>query len=491
MKWRAETGSPTRQAGRHGIMFELKNKEVLVIGLGGRGRAACELLSRSGAKVFAVDSADTQDLQSGAEKLRPLGIQVELGASIPPRGDFSLAVLSPAVSSSAQLVQAVARSHVPMIGELELGFQQSRCLSIAISGTNGKGTTAELVEDLLLHNHRKVVLSGHRARPVCAVVDQTKDLDFLILQVNSFQLEMTQYFRPAVAVLMNLASDHLDRYASQADYIRATARLFRNQQPFDWAIVQSEALAKLREMDLPVPGKVITFSATNPNADLHLDRGLLISRIANWSGPLLDMDHCRLKGPHNAENLMAALAIGHVLRLPLETMAQSLKTHEAGAHRFELVTERDGVQFINDSKATNVHALQKALLAARSGEAGGANVWLIAGGKDKGLEFHDVGPLLSKRVKHAFLIGESAEKIRAAWSLFTPCTVSDSLLEAVIEAARRAASGDVVLLSPACSSFDQFRDYQERGESFCKIVKSIGRGPVGQDPNIHGRIEGP
>jgi UDP-N-acetylmuramoylalanine--D-glutamate ligase len=471
-------------------MFDLKNKEVLVIGLGGRGRAACELLSRSGAKVVGVDSADTQDLQVGAALLRPLGIEVTLGASAPPRGEFSLAVLSPAVPSDNQLVQAVVRTKIPMIGELELGFQQSRCLSIAIAGTNGKGTTAELVEQLLLQNHRKVVLSGHRARPVCSVADQTKDLDFLILQVNSFQLEMTQYFRPAVAVLMNLAPDHLDRYASSADYVRAAARLFRNQQAFDWGIVQSEAMARLRELDLSVPGKVITFSANDSNADLYLDRGLLISRIANWSGPLLDMDHCGLKGPHNAENLMAALAIGHVLRLPLDSMVDSLKAQTAGPHRFELVTEINGVQFINDSKATNVDALQKALMASRAGREGGANIWLIAGGKDKGLEFHEVGPLLSKRVKHAFLIGEAAEKIRAAWSLFTPCTVTDSLLEAVIEASRRAASGDVVLLSPACSSFDQFRNYQERGESFCKIVKSIGRGQSEQDPNIHGKMPG-
>jgi len=283
----------------------------------------------------------------------------------------------------------------------------------------------------------------------------------------------------------------MDRYASAADYVRAAARVFQNQQPFDWAIVQSEALAKLRELELPVPGKVITFSARDSKADLYLDRGLLISRLPNWSGPLLDMDHCRLKGPHNAENLMAALAIGHVLRLPLDSMVECLKTQEAGPHRFEVVGEWNGVQYINDSKATNVDALHKALLATRPGEAGGANLWLIAGGKDKGLEFHDIGPLLSKRVKHAFLIGEAAEKIRAAWSLFTPCTVSDSLLEAVIEAARRAVSGDVVLLSPACSSFDQFRDYQERGESFCKIVKSIGRGPLSQDPNINDKSKGP
>ena len=181
---------------------------------------------------------------------------------------------------------------------------------------------------------------------------------------------------------------------------------------------------------------------------------------------------------------MAALAVGHVLRLPLERMVDPMKTYTAGPHRFELVAEINGVQFINDSKATNVDALQKALMAARPGAGGEANVWLIAGGKDKGSEYHDAGPSLSKRVKHAFLIGEAREKIHSAWGLFTSCTVLDSLVEAVSEAARRAASGDVVLLSPACSSFDQFRNYQERGESFCRTVKSISRGADDRNPNM-------
>jgi UDP-N-acetylmuramoylalanine--D-glutamate ligase len=177
-----------------------------------------------------------------------------------------------------------------------------------------------------------------------------------------------------------------------------------------------------------------------------------------------------------------------VLRLPLETMLDPLKNYSAGPHRFDLVAELDGVQFVNDSKATNPDALHKALLSANSGPHGEANLWLIAGGRDKGLEFHDIGPVLSKRVKGAFLIGEASEKIRAAWGLFTPCTPAKSLLEAVAEAARNATSGDVVLLSPACSSFDQFRDYQHRGEVFCQAVKSISGGARVGHPNIDGKI---
>ena len=472
-------------------MFELANKDILVIGLGGRGRAACELLRRSGARVVGVDTSDTPDLRHSAESLKPLGIEVTLGVSHPPKGDFSLAVLSPAVPSNEPLVQEIMQSNVPLIGELELGFQQSKCLSIAIAGTNGKGTTAELIERLLVSNQRKTVLSGHRARPVCSVVEQSKELDFLILQVNSFQLELTQYFRPAVAVLMNLAPDHLDRYASAADYARVHGRLFRNQQTFDWAIIQSEALARLRELDLPIPAKVITLSAHDHEADITLDRGLLIGRMPNWAGPLLDMDHCQVRGPHNAENLMAALAVGHVLRLPLETMVDPMRSYFAGAHRCEIVAEINGVQYINDAKCTNVDALRKSLMSARAKSAAEPNVWLIAGGRNKGLEFHDVGPLLSQRVKQGLVFGEASEKIRAAWSLFTPCKVFESLVEAVNEAAKLASAGDVVLFSPACSSLDQFRNYQQRGEIFCETVKSISRGASGETPNAMGKSEEP
>jgi UDP-N-acetylmuramoylalanine--D-glutamate ligase len=472
-------------------MSDLENKEVLVIGLGRRGQAACELLRNRGAKVVAVDTLDTDELRAVRQCLSPLGVNVELGVSTLPKGAFSLAVLNPAVPANQKLVHAIMNSDVPLISELELGAQRVQCLSIAIAGTNGKGTTAELIERVLINNERKTLLAGHRARPICSVIEQSKDLDYLILKVNAFQLETAQSFRPAVAVLMNLAPDHLDRYASAEDYARAYARLFGNQQSFDWAIVQSDALARLQRLNLAPRAKTITFSATDPEAELHLDRGLLISRVPTWTGPLLNLEQCQLRGPHNVENLMAALAVGHVLRLPLERMVEPLKTYTPGPHRFELIAEINGVQFINDSKATNPDALHKALLATRTIAGGQPNIWLIAGGQDRGLDFHDIGPAIAKRVKHAFLLGEAREKIRAAWSLFTACTISNSLIEAIAEAANRAASGDVVLLSPACSSFDQYRNYQQRGEMFCQAVKSIGRGAQSENPHMHGGIQAP
>lgn len=467
-------------------MSDRANKQVLVLGLGARGEAACRLLARHGARVTALDEADTPALRETAERLRMPGVEVVLGARTLPAGAFDFAVLSPAVSLHHPLVRQLDARGVPILGVLELAAQRFQCLTIAITGTNGKGTTADLVQQVLRADGRRVAVAGAGGRPVCAVADETAELDYLILQLSAQQLETTRLFRPAVAVLLNLAADTQTRYPGHADYCYAAARVFRQQQPFDWAIVQSEALAQLRALGIVPAAKLITFSATDPTADLGVDRGLLVSRLSNWTGPLLDQDTCRLRGPHNAENLLAALAVGHVLRVPLERMAAACRTYAGRPHCFQLVAEINGVQFINDSKATNPDAMQKAVQAARPAPGGRPNVWLIAGGQDTGLDFHEAGPLLNRRVRQVFLLGEAAPKLRAAWSLFTPCKVVGSLLEAVTEAAARATVGDVVLLSPACSSFDQFRDYQQRGALFCEAVASMAGGASAVAPNIHG-----
>ena len=454
-------------------MISLEHKNVLVLGLGKSGLAAAELLRRRGTNVVAVDGADSPALQRDVAPLRALGVVVELGATEAPSMTFDLAVVSPGVPWSNPVLHEINERKVPIIGEFELGYQHSLCLNVAITGTNGKTTTTELVERLLTAHHLKTIAAGNIGLPVCAVVEQTKTLDFLTLEVSSFQLETIQYFRPAIGVLLNITPDHMDRYAGMNDYALAKARLFMNQQPFDWAIIQSEALAQLRALKVNIPSKVITFSASNRRADIHLDRSLILSRLDGWAGPLLDLAQTKLTGPHNAENLMAALAVGRVLRIPLEAMVESLKSYQPAAHRCELVAEINGVKYVNDSKATTLDAVHKALLALPSSHPGEPNVWLIAGGKDKGLDYHDIGPLLSQRVKGAYLIGETREKIRAAWSLFTPCTLKDSLIEAVKEAAASAVSGDVVLLSPACSSFDQFQNYQQRGDVFRQAVLEL------------------
>lgn len=455
-------------------MVALENKNVLVIGLGVSGVAATELLLSRGANVAALDSADSKSLREQAMKLRNLGAHVDLGALKLPRGEFDLAVLSPGVPLNHPFVKEVRAKDLPLIGELELGFQQALALNISITGTNGKTTTTELAERLLTHNEFKTVAAGNIGTPLCAVADQARQLDFVTLEVSSFQLETIQFFRPAVAVLTNITPDHLDRYASMDDYARAKARIFENQQAFDWAIVQVEALAQLKKLCVEIPSKVITFSASDSRGDFYLERGMIISRMQNFAGPLLNLDDVQLRGPHNAENIMAVLALARVLRIPLEGAIDAIKTYSPAPHRCELIAEIGGVKFVNDSKATNVDAVAKALLAMpHADNSRRPNIWLLAGGKDKGFDYHELGPLLAQRVKGVFLFGETAEKIRAAWGLFTPCAVVPTLLEAMAAAAKRAERGDVVLLSPACSSFDQFRNYQHRGEVFRQAVKQL------------------
>ena len=463
-------------------MIALESKQVLVLGLGKSGLAAADLLLRRGARVVVVDSSDTPQLQGDAAALRKRGAKVDLGVTEPPAGHFDLVVVSPGVPSSNPTLAEMRRRELPVIGEFELGYQHSLCLHIAITGTNGKSSTTGMVERILTAHRLKTLAAGSIGTPVCSVVDQARDLDFLTLEASVFQLETIQFFRPAIGVLLNLTPDHMDRYPGMAAYALAKARLFENQQPFDWAIVQSEALAQLRALKVNIPSKVITFSANNRRADLFLDRSLIISRLGGWEGPLLNLEDCRVSGPHHAENMMAALAVGRVLRIPLEVMAGVLKDFQPAPHRGELVAEINGVKFVNDSKATNLDAVQKALLAMPAAAPGEPNVWLIAGGRDKAFEYYEIGPLLSRRVKGAMLMGETREKIRAAWSLFTPCTLVDTLVEAVSEAARNAVAGDVVLLSPACSSFDQFRNYQHRGEVFREAVLGLPSAPRAGSP---------
>jgi UDP-N-acetylmuramoylalanine--D-glutamate ligase len=441
-------------------MFRLQDKVVLVIGLGLSGAAAARLLVSRGARVTAMDNSDTPALRHEAEELRDLGVRVELDLRFPPAGQFDFAVVSPGVPMDSPLVKELRQREIPVVGELELGWQQAVCLNISVTGTNGKTTTTELIEHILTHCHKRTLAAGNIGKPLCSVADESKQLDYLTLEVSSFQLETIRFFRPAVAVLLNITPDHLDRHHTMADYARAKARIFENQQPFDWSIVQTEAMAMLRTLGVKEPSKLITFSANNRRADIHLDRSLIISRIEGWVGPLLDMEKTQLRGPHNAENVMAALAVGRVLRLPLEEMVAAITSFQPGAHRCELVAEINGVKFVNDSKAT-------------SAQPGEPNVLLIAGGRDKGLDYHDLGPLLAQRVKHTFLLGETREKLRASWSLFAPCSLVDSLLEAVNEAVKHAVPGDVVLLSPACSSFDLFRDYRHRGEVFRQAVEQL------------------
>ncbi|MGE3310718.1 MAG: hypothetical protein AB7O66_12170, partial [Limisphaerales bacterium] len=306
-------------------------------------------------------------------------------------------------------------------------------------------------------------------------------------------LESFRFFRPVVGVLLN--SPERDESEAGEAGIRRYARLFATQQPFDWAVVESRALARLELAGLGLPGKTITFSAGSRRADLGFDRGLLVSRIEGWAGPLWDMARGHLRGPHLAEDAMVALAVGRVLRLGLDDMTSALAGFRAPAGRFESLGEVDGVEFVHDGCARHMEALDRALVALAPSPPENPFIWLIAGGASAGRLFYDLGPVLSPRVKHAFVLDETAAAMQSAWQLFTPCTPVTSLLDATQRAVEQATPGDVILYSPGCPSrgtfpesgagTDVFRDVfrarlQKAGESGGSRVprdRAPGSGP--------------
>jgi UDP-N-acetylmuramoylalanine--D-glutamate ligase len=298
--------------------------------------------------------------------------------------------------------------------------------------------------------------SGNIGTAFSAAVRESAKLDAMVLEVSSFQLEQTADFRPRISVHLNLTPDHLDRYRSMEEYERAKWRIFRNQTADDYAVVN--AALRLPEM----AARRITFSVAGEKADYELIDGWLVAR----GEPVLEQSRTQLIGPHNAENMLAALAVADLCQVPREAALAALIAYKPRPHRLEKVAEIDDVLFFNDSKATNSDALEKALAAMDR------PVVLIAGGKDKGLDFTGLRPLLREKVKAVVLIGETAEKLSSVWNSATPCHRAATLADAVNQARRLAQPGDAVLLSPGSSSYDMFKNYEDRGNQFRALVKA-------------------
>ena len=448
---------------------ELRNKDVVVLGLGRSGMAAASLLQRDGARVVVRDESAGVELEERARRLRRLGVRVELGSQFDLTTRFDLAVLSPGIAPERPMVRALA-GQTPVLSELELAYRHCLCPIVAITGTNGKTTTTELIATMLAGCGQRTVAAGNNGHAFSEAVEGTAGLDALVLEVSSFQLEKVAQFRPAVAVLLNIRDDHLDRYPTWLDYARAKARLFMNQTATDTAVVSAESLGYLRDMGVELRGQLITFSAFNQPADLWLDWAdgdTIWSSRPECRGMVMKLSETNLRGTHNAENVLATLATGLALGLPVRAMRDAIGSYCPQPHRCELVACVNGVTYVNDSKATNVDAVAKALRAVPE------PVILIAGGRDKGLDFGAIREVIHEKVKLVILIGEAAEKMSRAWSAAAPWVRADSMAEAVEMAASRASRGDTVLLSPACASFDMYKNYEQRGEEFKKAVYSL------------------
>jgi UDP-N-acetylmuramoylalanine--D-glutamate ligase len=432
-------------------------RRVAVLGLGRSGMAAARLLKKCGAIVSALDTGASPTLEQKALDLRGEGITVTTGpeaAEVTP--DHDLVVLSPGIEEKSKLVVQARSEGAPLIGELELAYTLATSPVIAITGTNGKTTTTELTARILRGAGIDAEACGNIGTPMSELL-LGKPPGLFVAEVSSFQLETIRTFRPKVALLLNLSPNHLDRYASMEEYQSAKLRIFENQTAEDWAVIPFGE-------DFPgIRSRTITFSTTDSRADITLSSAGLI-RYRNQD--LVDMRRTRLQGPHNAANLMAAFGAGLALSADPVAMASAVSDYTPPAHRFEKVREENGVTWINDSKATNLDAMEQAIRSVKG------SLILIAGGKDKGTGFGPIAQLVRERAGAAILIGEMSSRIAGEWQPMKT-HLAENLEEAVLLAASKALPGTTVLFSPGTSSYDMFRDYIERGDTFRRLVQSL------------------
>lgn len=441
--------------------MQYQGKRIAVLGAGESGEAAARLLQEKGAMVTLLDSADLKKLRSKIEKITPLGIAMLAGeAADRDTQHYDRGVLSPGIDPATPLVQNFLRKRIDMIGELEMSWELCKCPVIAITGTNGKTTTTQLVERMLNAAGVRTVAAGNIGPAFAAEVSRSGELDVMTLEVSSFQLEEIRTFRPRIAVWLNFTPDHLDRYKSLEEYRAAKLRIFENQTGEDFAVVNK------RDPLPALKAQTITFSAYETGSDFDL-RGENGGAIFYKNEPVLKMGDTKLRGLHNAENLMAALGVGLAQGLSFAQMLPALCVYTPLPHRCELVRTINGADYVNDSKATNLNALAVALMSETR------PVILIAGGKDKGFEFGSITNLVAQKCRRVMLIGEMAGRIAALWEPRVVCEKASSLRDAVLRARAGAGPGDVVLFSPGTSSFDMFKNYADRGNQFREIVQSI------------------
>jgi UDP-N-acetylmuramoylalanine--D-glutamate ligase len=452
-----------------GIQENGCNREALVLGLGRSGAAAARLLAAQGWRVTVTDRG------TGTVAV-PEGVRFLANAVDLPSGDFDLCVVSPGIDCQSAWVQQAATRCREVISELELGWRHCRCPIVAVTGTNGKSTLVKLLSDLLTAGGMRSEPSGNYGIPLCESAARSDALDWIVAEVSSFQLELVRDFRPRIGIMLNLQPDHLGRHGSMEHYAALKARLFRAMREGDTALVYEADFAAMREAAGACNPAWTKFGtgddcAARYAAALHAVRYLPPEGGSEVRVSLLDTGFDNpVTGPAAAAAVAAATRCG----LDADTIQAGIAGFVPLAHRMQPVATVAGVRYVNDSKATNLTALRAAL------EMTSAQVRLIAGGqlKEKDLDF--IKEILKKCVRSVYLIGEAAREFAAAWQDCVPCRLCGDLKTAVLEASREAQSGDVVLLSPGCASFDQFRSYADRGDQFrnfvCCMVNQEERG---------------
>jgi UDP-N-acetylmuramoylalanine--D-glutamate ligase len=456
------------------IDIEIAGRHFLVVGLARSGVAAARLLSRHGGRVSAADRKAIDDLSAEARALATAGVALHGGdPGVDLLSGVDVVVQSPGVPLSSPLLAAAAARGLPILGEMELAFRFAKAPIVAVTGTNGKSTTVTWIGHLLRALGRNAIVAGNVGRAVSGVVEELSPDDVLVLEVSSFQLETVERFRPRVGAVLNLAPDHLDRYASVDDYYAAKMRLFENQEAGDvavWNAADPELVRRMRG----ARARAITFGGPVGGGEgVRLHEGRLVLETRAGTTPLADAARLGIPGPHNRMNALAAVASVHGLGLDVTDprLAGALEDFRGLEHRIEYAGELGGVRFYNDSKATNTDSLAVAL------ESFPGPIVLIAGGRDKKGDFPALRDRVAGRVAVVVTVGEASETIRGAWDgVVADWVAAGTSFERAVEAAYQeaAARGGVVLLSPGCASFDMFTDYEARGRRFKELAAALG-----------------
>ena len=449
-------------------LMELKDKRVLVVGLGKSGVASALFLKAQGARVTVSDTKSGDELRNEIPALLDHGITVETGG----HGERTfreqdLIVVSPGVPVDAPMLQQARSLGEAVIGEIELAAQFLRGSIVAITGSNGKTTTTTLTGEVMMAGGLPTLVGGNIGTPAISLVERANPHTVIVLEVSSFQLETIQTFHPKIAVVLNVTPDHLDRHRTFEAYVDAKARMFENQGGDDFAVLNADDPTCLA-MAARTRAQVFWFSRQKEVKQGAWEReGKVLFRNGERQREIMLVSEIPLKGAHNFENVLAAVCEGALMGCEPEKIRQAVREFKAVEHRLEFVATIRGVDYYNDSKATNIDATIKAL------ESFPANIHLILGGKDKGSDYSVLNDLLRQRVKRVYTIGAAAEKIESQVKGIE-MVHADTLQNALLKASAVAEAGDVVLLAPACASFDQFKSYEHRGQVFKEIVRRLG-----------------
>jgi UDP-N-acetylmuramoylalanine--D-glutamate ligase len=462
-------------------IMELAGTKVTVVGLARSGVAAARLLQEAGACVTVSDRKDRAELGAVLQHLDQSKVGVVLGSGYESALDAAdLVVISPGVPYRMEALERVRRRGVKVVSELEIASRFLSAPILALTGTNGKSTTVTLIGAMLQQSGKRVFVGGNLGTALSEAAEQSlraarsggpSPFDLFVVEVSSFQLETVEQFHPWVAAVLNITVDHQDRYDSIDEYVTAKNRIFANQTPSDYALFNLDD-ARVTALRKGVKARVLGFTRTQKlPPDLaggtYLDADRILTTVTGHLEAVCRRDEIKMIGNHNVENAMAAATFALLAGCPLDVIRHVLGEFPGLEHALEVVRDRQGVRFVNDSKGTNVDATLKALESIQ------APIWLIAGGRDKGGDFSRLAPAIRQRVKQLVLIGEAAPVIANAVPGYKAIVRARTLREAVEAAAAGAAAGEVVLLSPSCASFDMFADYQDRGRQFKALVQSL------------------